>query len=449
MVTCTSLFFSSNTEKQTLHRRITPSSEQQEEQQIRWNDLIDYLKIALKEKSSYSIYSWLQGSYKFATQLRPLSIHEEFDIDLGIYFEWRGKPTDGSFSPLELKQMVQTSLIEYKTTQNDIESISLPKPRCNRIHYKGNFHIDTPVYHIDNSCDARALATENDEWEDSDPKGIYTWFKQEFSEEDKRFHVRRLIRYLKAWSILNIDTVKSRPSAILLTVLVSECYKNLNKNDIYNEDEALTAILYLILARLRKSRKVCNPVNNKEILSNRLDKKDFDSFIAHLEHFYDLAKKAISAETEIKAADIWSKVFKHFFPLPEPNTVVEFSEGKINLQLVSRFDPHIYVEANRKKAIYQKPNQWHSYNQIGKIPKNCTITFKLMNVEKLPYGATVEWIVRNEGDEAERVNDLGHLAGTGYIATENSLYKGCHYMDCIIRQYGQVISMRRIPVNVE
>lgn len=116
MVTCTSLFFSSNTEKQTLHRRITPSSEQQEEQQIRWNDLIDYLKIALKEKSSYSIYSWLQGSYKFATQLRPLSINEEFDIDLGIYFEWRGKPTDGSFSPLELKQMVQTSLINYKVT---------------------------------------------------------------------------------------------------------------------------------------------------------------------------------------------------------------------------------------------------------------------------------------------------------------------------------------------
>jgi len=38
------LFFNStDMEKQTLHRRITPSQDQQSEQQERWNDLAEYL----------------------------------------------------------------------------------------------------------------------------------------------------------------------------------------------------------------------------------------------------------------------------------------------------------------------------------------------------------------------------------------------------------------------
>jgi len=51
-----SLFFSSNTEKQTLHRRIIPSDEQMEFQRNCWNDLADYLKTALREASGYSCF---------------------------------------------------------------------------------------------------------------------------------------------------------------------------------------------------------------------------------------------------------------------------------------------------------------------------------------------------------------------------------------------------------
>jgi Adenylyl/Guanylyl and SMODS C-terminal sensor domain len=446
-----SLFFSTNSEKQTLHRRIIPTDEQKQKQQERWNDLKDYLKISLKVRSNYSIYSWLQGSYKFATQLRPLSVNEEFDIDLGIYFEWQGDPDDGSFSPLQLKKMVQESLAEYAETQDDIEKIASPKPRCNRVHYTENFHIDTPTYHLDNCRDARALATEHDVWEDSDPKRIYLWFKEEFPDEAERFQVRRLIRYMKAWSILNIDRVEGRPSAILLTILISECYKKLDKSSISGEDVTLAEILRLILERLEQDSKVLNPVNISEVLSDRLKPNDFDAFVNLLKQFYELAKQAIAAETELKAADIWSKVFKHFFPLPEPDSEFDlesFSDSRRNLQLVPVFTPNVYVEAKRKKYIYQGTNQWSNVNRIGQIPKNCTITFKLVNANQLPFGAAVEWMVRNEGNEAESVNDLGHPAGTGHVITENSAYKGRHYMDCIIRQYGQVISMRRIPVDV-
>ena len=71
-------------EKQTLHKRVTPNDSQFDEQQVRWNALADFMVDDLKERSGYAIRTWLQGSYKFATQVRPVRMNEEFDIDLGI-----------------------------------------------------------------------------------------------------------------------------------------------------------------------------------------------------------------------------------------------------------------------------------------------------------------------------------------------------------------------------
>jgi hypothetical protein len=81
MGSAVSLFYSSNdTEKQTLHRRVTPSTDQFEEQQVRWNALADHLTSDLRERSGYAIRTWLQGSYKFGTQIRPVKLGDEFDI---------------------------------------------------------------------------------------------------------------------------------------------------------------------------------------------------------------------------------------------------------------------------------------------------------------------------------------------------------------------------------
>ena len=76
-----SLFYSiDSSNKQTLHRRIRPTEEQFEEQQARWNLLADYLITDLKKMSGYTIKTWLQGSYKFGTQIRPSHKTGEFDI---------------------------------------------------------------------------------------------------------------------------------------------------------------------------------------------------------------------------------------------------------------------------------------------------------------------------------------------------------------------------------
>jgi hypothetical protein len=165
------LFFSSNdTEKQTLHRRITPSDEQTEEQQGRWKELAEHLVSGIKAETGCTVRTWLQGSYKFGTQIRPPRKSDEFDIDLGIFVCWPGHPQNGPHKPECLRSVLQKSLQVYSSSNDAVSRLEkLMKPRCGRIHYEGDFHIDIPIYHLDLEAGRRTLATDNG-WETSDPR---------------------------------------------------------------------------------------------------------------------------------------------------------------------------------------------------------------------------------------------------------------------------------------
>ncbi len=434
------LFYSTDTEKQTLHRRVIPSEEQQAVQQERWNDLIEYLSGDLQEKTGYTITSWLQGSYKFGTQTRPPRKGEEYDIDLGVYFNWSGDPEDGNYGPSQLKSLVQESLKAYKEEAEDevIEIVVPPKMRCSRIRFTGDFHIDVPSYHTDPDQDTRMLATEK-EWENSDPKAIYKWFKEQAIESEGE-QLRRIIRYLKIWSALNIQE-KQRPSSILLTVLTTQSYVQLSTSEKDGDDTTLKFCVDKILEKLKVDSSVPNPVNDSENL-NRLDSEAFSSFVSKLENLLNISARALKAGSEFESAAIWQEAFKHFFPLP----VVKEGDRK-NLAIVPvLFEPRVAVTATPKE------NNHHTYtgiNEIGIIPKECILKFKITNSTNLPAGATIEWIARNEGKDAEFQNDLGHYAGEGIEITDATAYKGTHFMDVVIKgMYGIVIGFRRIPVSV-
>ncbi|QEX15917.1 hypothetical protein FRZ44_12060 [Hypericibacter terrae] len=438
-----SLFFDRyDSQKQTLYRRIIPTEDQFEEQQERWSALADHLTSALSEKSGNTITTWLQGSYKFGTQIRPVRAGEEFDIDLGIYFVWEGDPSDGDYGPKALKGMVQESLSDY-SSDSVIEVISPPKIRCARIRFKGDFHIDVPAYHLDDERDTRTLATEEDEWEESDPKALYIWFKSSF-DDDRRTIVRRQIRYLKTWAALKFSSVDSRPSSTLITVLVAEAAVSLSKERFSEDDDTLQLILGSIVDRLDYDRTVLNPVDPDEDLAGRLEAKEYDSFIDSLKELQKIADEALGEADVSAAADKWSDAFEHFFPLPDVEAIDE-EVSKTQHLPVRAFNPEVDVTAVSR----DNPNhKWSGRNAIGPIPKNCDIYFQITNSGAMPPNSVVQWMVRNEGDEAEIFNDLGHRAGTGVTAKERSAYRGTHHMDCVVRQYGIVIGRRRIPVRI-
>lgn len=435
-------FYDSNdADRQTLHRRIRPSDSQFEEQQGRWNALQAYLLPKLEEASGYGVRSWLQGSYKFGTQVRPVRSGGEFDIDLGVYYCWNGHATEGRHDPATLKAFVQGALKEFASENDDVKSVAAPpKQRCCRVHFDGSFHIDVPCYHLNAGADTRALATEKNEWEYSDPKALYQWFTSKF-DDASRDRVRRFVRYVKAWAALKRVADSDPPPSVLITVLVANAFVDLGDDASGPDDEVFARIINAVLNAVSVDREVTNPVDKSEDLAGRMSDESWGAFVDGLKALSQTASDANKCDTAVAACSTWANAFEHLFPLPEDEAL-----GKDVRNLpVPRTLPEVEVRAT------SKDNRNFSYagvNGIGPIPKNCTIDFRVMNVGYMPPGTRFVWTVRNEGDEAEDVNDLGHRAGYGLSAEERSAYNGTHYMDCAAVVGNRLVGVRRVKVTV-
>ena len=446
----TKLFYQAGSESETLHRRITPTAEQYVEQKDRWNDLAGFLTERLSTETGLGLRTWLQGSYKFRTQIRPWAVDVEFDIDLGLYYEWPGVPGDGAHEPEALKALVQIALKDYLADdENDAIEVTDPKERCCRIRFEGDFHIDVPCYHLDPGADARSLATQTKGWEESDPKAIYEWFKK-CQEDVPRKRLRRIVRYLKMWAGLRFKDEKERPSSILLTVLAADAFDHLELG-VIDDDDTLEQLATLIADRLDEEAVVDNPANTKEDL-NRLDAIGTISLIKKLRDLADIGKSARLAGDIAAAAEIWSEAFDHFFPMPEDTEEGTQALAESALQksatalAIFSVVPDVMVTAVSKTNKHVAPIK--GFNSIQAIPKECDITFRVANPQSLPANATLKWTVRNHGQEAAAENDLGHVAGHGLEVTRGSSYNGDHSMDLSVFVGGKPVGRRRIFVKI-
>src|SRR5450830_367070 len=429
----------------TLIGRVTPTTEQREFLQERWNALADHLKSALSARHGYPISTWLQGSYKYATLIKPVHAEEEYDVDVGVYFHWNDDD-DVEPTPKQLRDWVQTELLEYAKTCTELQKVEIPaKERCSRASYIRQFHIDTPVYHLNPDSDERRLACLSKKWEESDPKALYKWFKAAVSGAD-RDQLRRLIRYLKAWAAVSFDDVpESRPTSIFLTVLATDAYKGmwLHRLAEIDDDDALGMVIEAIHDRLVEERNVPNPVDSAEDL-NRISAEAWNGFWPRLAALRSIAERARAANDEAAAALIWSEALSFLMPLPETDQVevVDETSGRALMQL-----PEIDVEVHAGNPLTLVA---HYRNEVPGVAKGSKLVFKIVNPHIVPEYATVEWTVRNEGTEADGRSDLGHRRiGIKLLsADEHTAYTGRHFMDCVIRQNGQVYAVRRVPVNI-
>lgn len=59
----------------------------------------------------------------------------------------------------------------------------------------------------------------------------------------------------------------------------------------------------------------------------------------------------------------------------------------------------------------------------------------IANPHVVPDMATMEWTVRNEGQESALIGDLGHRwsGARMFSVEEKTAYVGLHHMDCVIR----------------
>jgi hypothetical protein len=203
------------------------------------------------------------------------------------------------------------------------------------------------------------------------------------------------------------------------------------------------AVIKKMHDRLFEDRIVKNPVDKSEDL-NRMSAEAWCGFLPRLAALQDIAERAGNADDEASAALIWSEAFSFLMPLPETDEVemVDESSGRAVMQL-----PEVEV-----KVFTGNPARLVAThrNEVPSVAKDCSLTFTIVNPHVVPEFATVEWTVRNEGQEADQRSDLGHRrVGMRLLsANEHTAYVGRHFMDCIIRLNGQVYAVRRVPVTV-
>ena len=434
------LFYNTDSETQSLHRRVRPSNDQLDSQQAYWHDLEQFLKIELENELRVAVSHWLQGSYKFGTQVRPATKGQQFDIDLGIYVHV-GDVDRPPWSSNRLKQSVQRALETYAVSPDtDALHVEPIKEFCSRIVFSEDFHIDVPGY-VEDKDDLR-LASERKGYIESNPWALYDWWVAAFDSDAERDKARRIVRYLKMWTALKFSADEHAPSSIMLTICVANAFANVDASKIAGDDELLAAVVKQILADLKESEgTVSNPVDPSENL-NRLGDA-FPLVLSRLQNLSNVATEALQAASIEIAADKWTEVFEHFFPLPDERVVLE-SATPVELARREKVVPDVLVEVtlpNGKTVTYK--------NSALNLPHGSKIRFELENYAELPDPSHVIWTVRNEGTQAEAANDLGHFSGRGRsVGPETAEYHGRHFMDVTIRHLGRTIGMRRVPVSV-
>jgi hypothetical protein len=439
------LFFSTDAEQETLNKRVRPSDDQLERLRERKDDLVAHLKRDLPLRCGVAVSTWLQGSYKLHTLIRPLS-KQDYDVDVGVYFEW-GHSSDVKLMPSELRDELQQSLLDFATNDEHVKKVEDPaKDRCSRAYYEKHLHIDLPGYHYSTNTGETRLATLAGAWEVSDPEKMVDWF-QDRLDGDERAQARRVVRYLKAWAALRFeDDRDAQPSSLMLTVLAADAFADVVQGLNVGDDEALQIVVEEVFDRLTASSVVENPVESDQDRNlNRLSDDEFARFMDALERLRDIARDAAQADNEPDAAAIWTEAFDYLLPLPDVTGMAEADTARGSMVLVTAPSVRVAVSAERGGT----PRQVFTNGQVDLAYRGEWLRFSVTNRHMLPMRAEVRWVVRNVGQDAYDENDLGHSElDDGTFHDEYAEYHGRHFMDCEVRVNGRLYALTRIPVAI-
>ena len=279
------------------------------------NDLKDYRKKnltrltnGLKKNSEPAYHKAInQGSYAMHT----INQHpdKDYDIDVGIIFKREDlKGSNGADkTALDARKMVCEAMKDDKFNKQ-------PKvlKNCVRVYYEEGHHVDMPVYRIYENEDKEIIQElASNEWEESDPESITTWYNDAVIEQSPDTtngrQMRRITRLNKKWA-------KSRdswnmPSGFMISILVDEKYFD----ELDRDDESLYKTIKAIRDRLKYDKTLNNPItrdsisNGKEhLLTNMYN--ELDKVLA--DTLYILEEDECTYEQAMKA---WSKFFKDDF----------------------------------------------------------------------------------------------------------------------------------------
>lgn len=233
---------------------------------------------------------YIQGSYKMGNGIRYND--DMADLDDGVYFT-----REPNVSPTTLQKWV------YEAVSGQTKGGQEHKSKCIRVEYKGDYHIDLPIFYKLEG-EHPYLAVKNHDWGiQDDPKELVEWVN---TRKDQNGQLNRIIKYLKAWG----DNVRHRmPTGLCMTILAEA---NLHYDE--REDISLQKTLENIQDDVNSNWECRMPTFPYENLFEGYDDTFERNFKETLKNFVDDAKEAINIADKKKACELWKKHLGNRFP---------------------------------------------------------------------------------------------------------------------------------------
>lgn len=431
----------------------------------RYESLVDFIQKS--ELKQYEPDIFLQGSIKLGTMIKPLTDDGSYDIDIVCKLN---NLSYHDISQFDLKECIGKVLQAYNNEKPFKNPIKNGK-RCWTLTYvdKFNFHIDIlPAISHDlssnnlNYSDFICITDKSNpnykiitsDWEISNPKGYYDWFKEQEqfnifrdkivlesrSSTEKipdykvKTELRRIIQLLKRHAeVMFRDSPEYKPSSIIITTLAAKAYPTI-KPDI-SFDEKVDILIWDLTNYLDKDSDnqpcILNPANQTENLSLKWknNKEYFDQFIK------------------------WIEKLKLDFAVNESRTLINE-----NLRESLQVGRYYEIEQINRLAHHQKP-KWKYANKIFNISIKAYKQLDLDRKEHFESGSPIYnkytllfevenewsknydlyWQVTNTGREAREANCLrGEFIGPihskygRYTHCEETKYRGEHYIEAYL-----------------
>jgi hypothetical protein len=256
-----------------------------------------------------------QGSYAAGTAIRPLRAKDEFDVDLVIKLTLRGSVAstaalDWLRSRLALDRTFKSRLVHH--------------PRCVRVSYAGDFHLDiVPARRVSSALRTGPTTTLNlvrlkvpdrkGGWRFSNPEGFIRWIERQDRRTGGDFG--RMVMMLKGWRD-NKTPEKTRVRSIVFTTLIGRAVPTWSRGSDSTRPDA--RILIATLHRLNQQLRgitgvpvVSNPSLRSENLARGWTRNDFVEFRSQINQAWKLA---IFINKQGDPA-VWRALFGRTFPM--------------------------------------------------------------------------------------------------------------------------------------
>ena len=253
--------------------------------------------------------TFLQGSYVHGTAIRPLGRGGDFDVDVCCSLDLGAVPA-GTEEPKRLVRWLARRLRRVEAYSGKVRT----RPRCVRIDFPGDFHMDVVPLAGDSQLGNNALYIPNrtlNDWEATNPKGLEQWYRQKNAQTNGGFV--RVAKMLKHWRNQAFSK-PVRPPSVGLEVLVAEAWPMFQAN---SDAAAVVGVLRQLANRFRwplSVPQVMNPSLPSENLLRDWNSGHFETFKAELGEAADIAQEARRESAEGRSISLWQRLFRTRFP---------------------------------------------------------------------------------------------------------------------------------------